>query len=431
MDIDDLKEALKASPKNLPLRLLLAEALLKAGRQKEAEQEYLKALQIEDNLKSRLALARLWLKAENTSAVVIFLEESIELHPQEVAFQIMLAKAYLQEDNQNEARALYEKVLSLNPENRDEELDRTFRLGHTEAQNAIDEHFMERPEIRFEDVGGMQEVKKDISLKIIHAIKHPEMYEAYGKKAGGGILMYGPPGCGKTYIARATAGEIDARFINISINDILDMWIGNSEKNLHQFFELAREHKPCVIFIDEVDALGASRGQMRNSNSRTLINQFLAELDGINSKNDGVLVLGATNMPWNLDPAFRRPGRFDRILFVPPPDEEARIEILKSQLKGKPCELIDHKKIAAKTKAFSGADLKALIDQAIEQKLEKSFMSGKIEPLQTKDLVKSLKGIKSSTQEWFEHAKNFALFSNSAGTYDPILEYLKIKHGRK
>ena len=431
MNIDDLREALNASPNNLPLRLLLAEALLKAGQQKEAEQEYLKALRQEDNIKSRKALARLWLKAENTSAVIIFLEESIELHPQETSFQIMLAKAYLQEDNINDARALYEKVLLINPEMRDEELDRQFRLGSSEEQAFIDDQFMERPDTRFEDVGGMQEVKKDISLKIIQAIKHPELYEAYGKKAGGGILMYGPPGCGKTYIARATAGEIDARFINISINDILDMWIGNSEKNLHQFFELARQHKPCVIFIDEVDALGASRSQMSKSNSRTLINQFLAELDGVNSSNEGVLVLGATNMPWNLDPAFRRPGRFDRILFIPPPDEAARLEILKSQLKGKPCESIDYKKVAAKTKEFSGADLKALIDHAIEQKLEKSFSSGKIEPLQTKDLLNSLKGVKPSTKEWFEHAKNFALFSNSAGTYDPILEYLKINHGRK
>ena len=136
--------------------------------------------------------------------------------------------------------------------------------------------------------------------------------------------MYGPPGCGKTMIARATAGEVNARFINVSLNDILDMWMGNSEKNLHAIFEEARNNAPCVLFFDEIDALGASRSDMKQSSGRHLINQFLQELDGIGNNNDGVLVLGATNTPWNVDPAFRRPGRFDRIIFVPPPDQEAR-----------------------------------------------------------------------------------------------------------
>jgi len=136
--------------------------------------------------------------------------------------------------------------------------------------------------------------------------------------------MYGPPGCGKTYVARATAGEIKAGFLSVGINDVLDMWIGNSERNLHELFESARTHKPCVLFFDEVDALGAARSDMRHHAGRQLINQFLAEMDGVKTSNEGVLILAATNAPWHLDPAFRRPGRFDRILFVPPPDAAAR-----------------------------------------------------------------------------------------------------------
>jgi transitional endoplasmic reticulum ATPase len=270
-------------------------------------------------------------------------------------------------------------------------------------------------------------VKKEIDLKIIKPLQHPELYKAYGKKTGGGILLYGPPGCGKTFIAKATAGQANAKFINVGLNDILDMWIGNSEKNLHEIFELARNNTPCVLFIDEIDALGASRSDMKQSSGRQLINQFLQELDGIDSNNDGVLIIGATNTPWNLDPAFRRPGRFDRIVFVPPPDVVTRASILKLKLNNKPTGTIDVQSISKKTEHYSGADLDAIIDIAIEEKLESSFEYGIPKPLETNDLINASKKHKPSTQEWFATAKNFALFANDSGLYDEILTYLKIK----
>jgi len=200
---------------------------------------------------------------------------------------------------------------------------------------------IERPKTTFKDVGGMEQLKEEIRLKIIHPLAHPELYKAYGKPIGGGILMYGPPGCGKTYLARATAGEIKAGFLAVGINDVLDMWIGNSERNLHEMFETARAHTPCVLFFDEVDALGASRSDMRHHAGRQLINQFLSEMDGVKTSNEGVLILAATNAPWHLDSAFRRPGRFDRILFVPPPDAPARATILRLHCHGKPMDEID------------------------------------------------------------------------------------------
>ena len=213
-------------------------------------------------------------------------------------------------------------------------------------------------------------------MKIILPLEHPEMYKAYGKTVGGGILMYGPPGCGKTYLARATAGEVKAAFLSIGISDVLDMWIGSSEKNLHELFEQARRNKPCVLFFDEVDALGASRADMRHSGGRHLINQFLSELDGVDAANEGVLILAATNAPWHLDTAFRRPGRFDRILFVPPPDLPARAAILRLMLTGKPADGVDFDQVAKKTDDFSGADLKAVVDLAIEAKLRDAMKIG-------------------------------------------------------
>ena len=273
----------------------------------------------------------------------------------------------------------------------------------------------------------MENVKKEIDLKIIKPLLHPDLYKAYGKKTGGGILLYGPPGCGKTYIAKATAGQVNARFINVGLSDILDMWIGSSEKNLHDIFEFARENTPCVLFFDEIDALGASRSDMKQSSGRHLINQFLQELDGIDNNNEGILVLGATNTPWHLDPAFRRPGRFDRIIFVPPPDEAARESILQLKLKNKPVDAIDFKSLAKKLEHYSGADIEAIIDIAVEEKIESSFIDGIPKPIKTGDLLNAGKKHKASTLEWFTTAKNFALFANDSGLYDDILLHLKIK----
>ena len=272
----------------------------------------------------------------------------------------------------------------------------------------------------------MEPLKEEIRLKIIHPLAHPELYKAYGKPIGGGILMYGPPGCGKTHLARATAGEIKAGFIAVGINDVLDMWIGNSERNLHELFESARRSRPCVLFFDEVDALGASRSDMRHHAGRQLINQFLAEMDGVKASNEGVLILAATNAPWHLDSAFRRPGRFDRILFVPPPDGPARAAILRLQCHGKPSEDIDFDHLGRKSENFSGADLKAVVDVAVEGKLREAMKSGVPKPLTTRDLAAAVSTLKPTTREWFATARNYALYSNQGGIYDDILKYLKL-----
>jgi SpoVK/Ycf46/Vps4 family AAA+-type ATPase len=289
-----------------------------------------------------------------------------------------------------------------------------------------DNSSIERPTIAFPDVGGMEELKEEIRLKIIYPLTHADMYRAYGKSIGGGILLYGPPGCGKTHLARATAGEIAAGFMAVGLNDILDMWIGNSEKNLHNIFDRARRHQPAVLFFDEVDALAASRTDMRHSNGKQLINQFLTELDGVQHSNEGVLILAATNAPWHLDTAFRRPGRFDRILFVPPPDAPARAVILRLLCHGKPIEDLDYEFIAHKTDGCSGADLKLVIDLAIEQKLQAAMKTGVPQPLTTKDLATAAGKVKPSTREWFSTARNYAIHANQDGNYDDILKYLNL-----
>jgi len=280
----------------------------------------------------------------------------------------------------------------------------------------------ERPAITFADVGGLDELKEKIRLRVLYPLKRPELYSAFGKKVGGGLLFYGPPGCGKTFLARATAGEARIHFVAVGIEEVLDMWLGQSEKRLHELFAQARAKAPAVLFFDEVDALGGRRSSLRHESYRTLVTQFLAELDGAGA---GVLVVGATNAPWDVDPAFRRPGRFGDVLFVPPPDLRARVEILKLKLQGKPQGEIDVVELARRTELYSGADLEHVVDAACEAALAASLQSGAVRPLAQSDLAAAAARVKPTTREWFASARNFARYANQSGQYDDVLEYLK------
>ncbi len=283
----------------------------------------------------------------------------------------------------------------------------------------------ETPDIKLSDVAGMEAVKRRLNLAFLAPLQNPEMMKLYGKSLRGGLMLYGAPGCGKTFIARAVAGELGARFLSVGLSDVLDMWIGSSEKNIHEVFARARRQAPCVLFFDEIDALGRKRSLTRNS-AHGAINQLLAELDGISQNNDGVFVLAATNHPWDVDSALRRPGRFDRTVLVLPPDKLAREAILNSNLRGRPVDAsVDTDSIAKNTNEFSGADVAHLVESAAELAMEDSLTSGRVRSISQNDFKQALREVKPSTKAWFEIAKNYALFSNDGGVYDDLLEYLK------
>lgn len=446
-DIDSLKAALDKSPDNITLRKLLADKLLNAGSFDEAEENYHRILvQDKQNVQAKEGLAEVYFRKRKYSGVIVIAEEMMAQHKASERLMVLCAKALVREKSLEAAQELYEKILEQNPDFMDKELDENLRMPSFDFDDEEDEDdfedvdpfgigfmpgvddadfIMEKPEISFKDVGGMEQLKEEIELKIIKPLENQELYAAYGKKVGGGILLYGPPGCGKTFLAKATAGEINAAFISVGINDILDMWIGRSEKNMSYIFDVARRNTPCVLFFDEVDALGASRADMRNSSGRHVINQFLSELDGVATDNEGILVMGATNAPWHLDAAFRRPGRFDRIIFVPPPDMKSKEKILELLLTGKPVGNIDYHSVLAHTKDYSGADMKAMVDIAIEEKLKIALKTGVPEPITSKDLILAAKRHPASTREWFNTARNYAMFANESGIYDDVLKFLK------
>jgi len=440
--VQSLREALTHAPGNVSLRQHLADTLLNLGRAGEAEVEFRHALSLApDNSALKIGLAHAFFRQEKKSAALVIVEDLIKRADPPAQSYILYARLLIEAGEIQRAVEHYRTGVQLDPTVADPSMAEQLGVNAAAESDVVEgrertpwgdepapsgDHEIERPTIDFADVGGMDQLKEEIRMKIIFPLTNPELFKAYGKNVGGGILLYGPPGCGKTYLARATAGEVKANFLAVGISEVLDMWLGQSERNLHRLFEQARRNAPCVLFFDEVDALGASRSDTRANGARPIINQFLSELDGVKSSNDGVLILAATNAPWHLDSAFRRPGRFDRILFVPPPDGPARASILRILSRGKPAEVLDCEQIAKKTANFSGADLKAVVDVAVECKLREAMKAGALKPLTTKDLLAASATIRPSTKEWFATARNYALYSNQGGLYDDILKFLKL-----
>jgi len=263
--------------------------------------------------------------------------------------------------------------------------------------------------ICFKDIAGMDYLKKILRMQIIEPFLRPGIFARFKKKAGGGILLYGPPGCGKTMIAKAVSAECNAYYISVGISDVLNMWVGESERNLAAIFEKARAHKPSLLFFDELDALAYSRSKSDSHHGRTVVNEFLAQMDGINSDNDQVLILSASNMPWDIDPAMKRPGRFSRQIFIPPPDTMAREEMLRLKLEEVP------------------ADIDGIIDLAKESALMDILESGEERNLKQEDLFQAVNKYHPSTIEWLKTACNLARYAGANDSYRDVEKYLKKK----
>jgi transitional endoplasmic reticulum ATPase len=263
--------------------------------------------------------------------------------------------------------------------------------------SAMREVLVETPNVSWEDVGGLEEIKEELKEAVEWPMKYSESFDRLGIRPPRGILLYGPPGTGKTLIAKAVAKESEANFIQVKGPSLLSMWVGKSEEGMRKVFERARQVAPCVIFFDEVDSLAGKRGQETGSKvTERVLNQMLAEMDGLEDLKD-VIVIGATNRPDMLDSGLLRPGRFDKILLVNAPNEEGRLNILKIHTKNMPLKKdVSLKEIANKTIGYTGADMEALVREAAMLALRENISSQEVTK---KHFVEALDKVKPSVSE--------------------------------
>jgi len=270
------------------------------------------------------------------------------------------------------------------------------------------------PDIKFSDVAGLEDVKKAITIRMINPIKYPDKYKMYGKKSGGGVLLYGPPGTGKTMIAKAIANEVGAKFYAVKGSDIVSKWVGDSEKNINSLFEEANKQDRAIIFIDEMDNLLGKRGDDTHNNKR--VNEFLQQIDGFAGRNQNLLLLGATNRPWDIDSAAMRSGRFSQKIYLPLPDAPARKFMLEKNMKNVPVsDDFDIDKIVEQTNNYSGADIEELCDRAKDEPLLKAIATDSIIKITNADFDRVLDSFPPSVTP--KEIKLFEDYNNEVSGY--------------
>lgn len=400
MTIEELKDALLADPFSSDLRARYAQMLLGSGRLQDALVQF--------ELLARHDLgARPWMGK---------------------------ARCLLAMGDPEEAVVCYQRARHLDGFEVIDELERLVKplparpptLGLVTKDGTIEVRPSAEPSaIRFDDIGGLDDLKKSLRLQIIEPFLRPGLFARFKKSAGGGFLLYGPPGCGKTLVARALAGEIKGEFINVGVSDVVSMWFGDSEAKLASLFDKARSKRPSVLFFDELDALAFARSKAGSEHTRRIVNEFLAQLDGLMSDNDGILILAATNMPWDIDPAMKRSGRFSRQIFVPPPDASARRRILELKLSGVPVGDIDADAFEKVTEMFSGADLELLVDAAKEQVLAEVLDGAPERPIMQDDLVQAARSMRPTTLDWLRTARNLVRYGAADSSYRDVEKYLR------
>lgn len=264
--------------------------------------------------------------------------------------------------------------------------------------------------VTFDDVIGLDDVKELINQMVVYPFKYKEIYKAFNRDSGGGILLYGAPGTGKTMIAKAIANEIDAVFYSIKCSDIASKWYGESARNIKKLFDKARSHERSIIFFDEFDSLGSNRDHGNSNPVNMVVSELLSQIDGFESKKNTVLLIASTNKPWNIDSALLRSGRFNKKIYIGLPNKTSRINLLIHELKDSPLSKVDLESISEKTEGYSSADIVELCNETKDIAIKRSIQMNQISPINQKDLIKALSMVSSTiVKEELDRLANFTL----------------------
>merc|ERR1719430_2678278 len=278
--------------------------------------------------------------------------------------------------------------------------------------SALRETIVEVPNVTWSDIGGLENVKRELQELVQYPVEHPDKFLKFGMTPSKGVLFYGPPGCGKTLLAKAIANECQANFISIKGPELLTMWFGESEANVRDVFDKARSAAPCVLFFDELDSIAKSRGGTSGDAggaSDRVINQILTEMDGMGSKKN-VFIIGATNRPDIIDPAILRPGRLDQLIYIPLPDDGSRMAILKSNLRKSPvAKDVDLSYMAKMTRGFSGADLTEICQRACKLAIRESIDADIRREKEKQKQLSAKSKYKANTSKWAAKATGTAM----------------------
>ena len=428
-------------------------SLFEESKFDEAIKEYEEAIKIDDKYADAYFNRALTERVTNNfDGAKMDLELVLKLQPKSADAPLLIGDIAENANDLLTARYWYEKSLANNPDyteakNRLEHIDSLIHVdsdlsgkGGTQQVQVKKEDTKEvieegqikklqfyKSDVRFDDVIGLDKVKRYLQDNVVLAIKKPELFKKYGKKLGLGLLLYGPPGVGKSHIVRAIAGEANANVIIARINQIVDMYTGNTEKNLHAIFEQARKNTPCIIFFDELDALGVKRGGDEpggggsSSALRLAVNQFLVEMSGVESSPEGIYVIGATNHPWDIDPALKRSGRFGDSVYLNPPNYGDRKKLFKYYTRNKPAGKLNFGRLSRATMGYSPADIERVADKAAMLPLLHEYQHNMSREYSMRDVVSILKDKDysgSSLDEWYSMVKKDVITKTETSTID-------------
>jgi len=390
----DFNIFLKKYKKHQRVMALKADALASSGRNYEALKVYDVLVKLDPkSAEFHFARARLYDSLESSGEAIADLEKALELKRDFPEAKYYRQQMIMRRSNLGVEDELYSAYVTGN-----EDL-----VFGDKKQNGE----------RFSDIGGLADAKETIREVIEYPLRYPEISAKFGKKAGGGVLFFGPPGCGKTLLARAAANECGLFFLNVNLSSVLDKWVGNTEKAISMIFKMARKRTPSILFFDELDALGAAREGLHTGWEKKVISQLLVEMDGLESQNEQVMILGATNAPWEVDLALRRAGRFGRFVFVPPPDLVAREEVLRIYCGRKPMMAtdIDFGALAKSTERHSADSLRQLVEDAANIPWKEAIRTGVERPISMPDFEAALEKRKPDLAEWNRLVRRYEEFA--------------------